>query len=63
MTSSDEAKEKLHARKFDLIIYDADSVRRNGQKPSAFGETARKRPETRAIVISDSEELHASGPA
>ena len=24
VSSSDQAKEKLHARKFDLVIYDAD---------------------------------------
>ena len=62
MSSSDQAKEKLHARKFDLIIYDADSVPSQRAKTlQLLAKLARKRPETRAIVISDSEELHAPG--
>jgi DNA-binding NtrC family response regulator len=62
VSSSDEAKEKLLARKFDLIIYDADSVPSQRAKTlQLLAKLARKRPETRAIVISDSEELHAPG--
>ena len=59
-TSSDEAKEKLHARKFDLIIYDADSVPSQRAKTlQLLAKLARKRPETRTIVISGSDELRA----
>jgi len=62
VSSSDQAKEKLHARKFDLVIYDADSVASQRAKTlQLLAKLARKRPETRAIVISDSEELHAPG--
>jgi DNA-binding NtrC family response regulator len=61
VSSLDQAKEKLHARKFDLVIYDADSVASQRAKTlQLMAKLARKRPDTRAIVISDSEELHAS---
>lgn len=61
--SPDEAREKLRARRFDLAIYDADSLPSEREKTlQLLAKLAHKRPETRIIVVSDSDELHAPRP-
>ena len=62
VSSPDEAKERLHARNFDLVIYDVDSLPAQRAKTlELLAKLANKRSETRVIVISESEELLAPG--
>ena len=62
VSAPDEAKRRLHAQNFDLIIYDAESLPSERAKSlKLLAKLARKRPEIRVIVIADSEELHAPG--
>ncbi len=61
VSSPDEAKQRLHGQNFELVIYDADSLPSERAKAlQLLAKLAHKRPEIRVIVISDSEELHAS---
>src|SRR5678815_342161 len=59
-SAPDEAKLRLHLQNFDLVIYDAESLPAERAKTLKFlAKLAHKRPETRVIVLSDSEELHS----
>jgi DNA-binding NtrC family response regulator len=62
VSSPGQAKERLHAQNFDLVIYDADSLPSERAKTfQLLGKLAHKQRQTRVIIISDSEEFHASG--
>jgi DNA-binding NtrC family response regulator len=62
VSSPDEAKEKLHARKFDLVIYDAESLPSQRTKTlQLLAKLAHRHPAIRVIVIADSLALHAPG--
>ena len=60
--SSDQAKEKLHARKFDLVIYDAGSLPSERERTlQLLLKLTQKQAGTRVIIISDVDELQVAG--
>ena len=62
VSSIDRAKERLHAQKFDLIIYDADFVpSERAITLQLFEKLTRKHPSTNVFIVSDSEEFRNLG--
>ena len=62
VSSIDRAKERLHAQKFDLIIYDADFVpSERARTLQIFEKLTRKHPSTNVLIVSDSEEFRNPG--
>ena len=64
LSSVDRVKEKLNDRKFDLIICNADfSPTERMETFRLLEKLTRKFPQTKVIIISDSEELDGRGAA
>ena len=62
VSSAEQAKQRLHGRHVDLIVYDAESPPADRAKTlQLLAKRARKQPGLRVIVISDSQPQHAPG--
>jgi len=62
VSSAEQAKQRLHGRHVDLIVYDAESLPADRAKTlQLLAKRARKQPGLRVIIISDSQSHHAPG--